>query len=198
MSNLSHALVEQLRDAVAAERTQLGRAQLLRDVVQVVYDTVKMNFADRGHADTAERSGVAEVSNAAKQHWSNTAAQQAASSPPSTGSVRTGVSVDWLDELAEWQQDPTEAHQEAKRVELPGDANPIQLTVYEAAKCQSILTAFVNGQDLLDFAVRDVAMLLSVRSLTAAGVPHAAVDPWPRINKLPWPPPSPIVRKDDR
>ena len=197
MSHLSHALAGQLRDAVAAERTELGRAQLLRDVVQVVYDTVKMNFADRGFADTAERSGVAEVSDAARHHWSKTAAAKAASSPPSPGPVRTGMTGGWLDELAEWQQDPTEAHQEAKRAALPGDANPIHLTVYEAAKCQAILTAYVNGQDLLDFAVRDVAMLLSVRSLTAAGVPHAAVDPWPRIDELPWPPPTPI-RRDDR
>lgn len=82
-------------------------------------------------------------------------------------------------ELAEWQGDPTEVHQEVKRAELPGDVNPIQLTLYEAAKCQAVLTSFVNGQVLLDFAVRNLVMPLSVRSLTAAGVPTRRWTPGP-------------------
>jgi hypothetical protein len=92
------------------------------------------------------------------------------------------------DEL--WDVDPTEAHQrELNRPPLSGDDLPVRLTVYEAQKCQAVINGYLDGIVGYEEGVRRVAFLLSVRAFDAGGIPHAAVDPWPFIDALPWPPP---------
>jgi len=92
------------------------------------------------------------------------------------------------DEL--WDVDPTEAHQRELNRPLSGDDLPVRLTVYEAQKCQAVINGYLDGIVGYEEGVRRVAFLLSVRAFDAGGIPHAAVDPWPLIDALPWPPPS--------
>lgn len=85
--------------------------------------------------------------------------------------------------------DPTEAHQDQLNAPLPGDDLPVKLTVYEAQKCQAVVNGYLDGLLGYEEGARRVASLLSVRALDATGIPHAAADPWPFIDALPWPPP---------
>ena len=90
----------------------------------------------------------------------------------------------------QWRLDPTEAHQDQLNGPLPGDDLPVRPTVYEAQKCQAIINGYLDGLLGYEEGARRVAFLLSVRALDAAGIPHAAADPWPFIDALPWPPPA--------
>jgi hypothetical protein len=92
------------------------------------------------------------------------------------------------DEL--WDVDPTEAHQRELNRPLSGDDLPVRLTVYEAQKCQAVINGYLDGIVGYEEGARRVAFLLSVRAFDAGGIPHAAADPWPFIDALPWPPPS--------
>jgi hypothetical protein len=98
--------------------------------------------------------------------------------------------ADAHDDYQQWLTDPSEAHQRQLNAPLPCDDTPVQLTVYEAEKCQAIINAYLDGLLGYQEGVRRVAYLLSIRALTAGGIPHNATDPWPFINDLPWPPPA--------
>jgi hypothetical protein len=93
------------------------------------------------------------------------------------------------DDDEHWRVDPTEAHQRQLNAPLPGDDLRVKLTVYEAQKCQAVITGYLDGLLGYEEGTRRVASLLSVRALDATGIPHAAADPWPLIDALPWPPP---------
>ena len=97
--------------------------------------------------------------------------------------------ADEFDEVRQWSVDPTEAHQRQLNTPLPGDDAPVHLTVYEAQKCLAIINGYLDGLLGYEEGVRRVAFLLSVRAIAAQGIPHAATDPWPFIDALPWPPP---------
>ena len=101
------------------------------------------------------------------------------------------------DDEGQWLVDPTEAHQEQLNEPLPGDDLPVKLTVYEAQKCQAVINGYLDGLLGYEDGVRRVAFLLSVRALDATGVPHAATDPWPDIDALPWPPPRGLRHQPD-
>jgi hypothetical protein len=98
--------------------------------------------------------------------------------------------TDAPDEDQLWLIDPTEAAQRQLNSPLPADDSPVRLTVYEAQKCQAIINGYLDGILGYEEGVRRVAFLLSVRALDAGGIPHAAADPWPFLDALPWPPPA--------
>jgi len=70
------------------------------------------------------------------------------------------------------------------------------MTAYAAEKCQAVINGYLDGWPATSGGARLVALLLTQRSLTSKGIPHAVTDPWPAIDALPWPPP-PGLRPGD-
>lgn len=90
MSDLGQELEGYIRAAVTSEPTKFGGAQFLRDIAQVVYDTVRRNSADREVPTSPNAPVQPKVVDPARQHWSQSTAEQAGSSPPVPASGRTG------------------------------------------------------------------------------------------------------------
>lgn len=180
---MDRQLLSDVRDAVLAAPDEYARATLLYELTRTVYDTVKMTYADRGRADTPERSGVGTVTDAANDHRGGMAA---AHQRPVTV---TNADADAGDLVHLSLADPSEAFQRQITEPLTADDTAVQLTVYQAEKCAAIIHAYLDGQTLFGDAVRDVAFLLTARAIQASGIPHRVADPWPRIAPLPWPPP---------
>lgn len=188
--------------------TRAQRARLIEDLIRVNYEQVK-NYAPEGQGldgrDGPERRGLAQLVDEATDHRHKMGqperpgplfADTRATAAPLTQPSRDVPADD--DVL--WRQDPTEAHQQELRRAQPGDDAPIDLTAAQAEKCLSIVQAYLDDvqehfedhpgdQSLWTGPVRDVVHLLSIRALTAKGIPHAADDPWAELDALPWPPP---------
>jgi len=60
-----------------------------------------------------------------------------------------------------------------------------------------VINGYLDGMLGSEEGVRRVAFLLSVRALDATRIPHAATDPWPDIDALPWPPPRGLRHQPD-
>lgn len=176
---MDHQLQASIRAAVLAAPDEYARAVLLYELTRTVYDTVKMAHADRGRADTPERSGIGAVIDIAGDHRAHMAVAHHQTIPADT--------IDDPEDL--FMNDPTEAFQHQVTAPLGHDNTAVQLTVYQAEKCAATIHAYLDGQTLFEKAVRDIAQLLTVRAIQASGIPSAATDPWPRIEALPWPPP---------
>ena len=170
-------LRQQILTALLTAPDEQARARVLYDIVRAAYDTVKSVHSGAGLYDTAERQGIGQVSDAAQHHMTAMAAHD------HRADDRAIVQhlQDTLDE------DPREAFHREVTAPMSDDDHPIALSAYQAEKCGAIVKALADGETEWTQAAQQVSFLLSVRSLTAKGIPHQARDPWPTLAELPWP-----------
>jgi hypothetical protein len=193
-----------LREEVRNSADGFDRACLLYDVVRVIYDTTKMTFADRGRADTTERAGIGNVSDAALDHQEHMAAARR-SRPMSAREQHQAQ--EQLAQLAEALSDPSEHFQREVIKPRPGDDQFVALTKLQAHKCAAIIQAWAaKGDELWRDAALNVAQYLFVLSVPDGCVIPTPQEAWSRVEELPWPPPgrstpggsSPYPPKGDR
>src|SRR5699024_3288776 len=93
--------------------------------------------------------------------------------------------------VGEWMQDPADVDA-LKSQSLDGDANPANLTAYQAQKCAAILEAYLDGQTLYREQINTVAQFLKAAAVEGALGGSGYYRPasstlWQDLDALSWP-----------